>query len=208
MRAGPRLEVARNEPIRAAGDGPADHRDQQGESRRQVPGHERRRDEGAQAADEELPVHPEVDEAGLERHRKAQAGEDEWRGGDQCFGHRSDGCRDVVGVAALDRGNDAARVADRAGDHRRVSVEHASECAADRPQRIGADLSQVLEVGQHDQDRAEEEGREQGKGRESCATEVIADSLHVAQCRRRAPSASGHGRLGRRPDTRRFRPRR
>ena len=140
------------------------------------------------------PSTPRLNRPALERHREAQAGEDEWRGADQGLGDGSKGCRDVVGVAALDRGNDASRVADRPGEHRRVAVEHAGERAADRRERIGADLSQVLEVGQHDDDRAQEEGREQGECRVNGATELIADSLHVAQCRRRASSAPGSGR--------------
>ena len=109
---------------------------------------------------------------------------------------------------ALDRGHDATRVADRPGDHRRVALDHAGERAADRCERIRADLLQVLEVGQHDDDRTQEERGEHRECRDNGATECIANSLHVDQCRRRAPSASGHGRLGRRPDTRRFRPRR
>ena len=54
--------------------------------------------EGAQAADEELPVHAEVEQAGAERHREAQAGEDERRGADQGLGDGSKGRRDVLGV--------------------------------------------------------------------------------------------------------------
>ncbi len=141
MRPRPRLEEAGNEPIRAPGDGPAEQRNHQDEKRRQVPRHERRRDRGAQAADEELPVRSEVDQAGVERHREAQADEDERRGADQRFGDGSNGCRDVVGVTALDRGDDATRVADRPGEHRAVAVEHANERAADRCERIGADVS-------------------------------------------------------------------
>ena len=134
---------------------PPSHRDHQGERRRQGPGHERRRDEGAQAADSELPVHAEVEQAGLERHREAQAGEDERRGADQGLGHGSKGSRDVVSVTALDRGHDATWVADRPGDQRRVALDHACERAADRCERVRADLLQVLEVGQHDDDRTQ-----------------------------------------------------
>ena len=104
--------------------------------------------------------------------------------------------RDVLGVTALDRGHDATRVADRPGEHRRVAVDHAGERAADRCERIGADLLQVLEVGQHDDDRAQEERREHGECRDDGATERIADSLHVAQCRRPEPSAPS-GLIGR-----------
>ena len=165
--------------------------DHQGEERWQGSRHERRRDPGAQAADEELALDAEVEQAGVERDREAQAGEDERRRADQGLGDGSKGGRDVVGVAALDRGDDATRVADRAGEHRRVAVEHASERAADRCERIGADMSQVLEVGQHDEDRAQEEGRDQGECRVTCAAELIADSLHVAQCRPSNPAGSG-----------------
>ena len=184
MRPRPRLEEAGNEPVRAAGDGPAEHRNHQREKRRQVPRHEHRRDEGPQAADEELPVHSEVDQAGTERHHEAQAGEDERRGADQGFGHGSECCRDVVGVTALDRGNDATRVADRPGEHHWVALEHASERAADRGERIGADVSQVLEVGQHDEDRTQEESREQGEGRAD-----VRDGAHrgFAACRSVSP---------------------
>ena len=140
--------------------------------------------DGAQAADEELPVHAEVEQAGAERHREAQAGEDERRGADQGFGDGSEGCRDVVGVTALDRGDDATRVADRPGEHRAVAVEHADERAADRCERIGADVSQVLEVGQHDDDRAQDEGRDQGECRDN-----VRDGAHrgFAACRSVSP---------------------
>ena len=175
MRPRPRLEEAGDEPVRATGDGPADHRDHQGERRRQGPGHERRRDEGAQAADEELPVHAEVEQPGLERHREAQAGEDERRGADQGLGDGSKGCGDVVSLTALDRGHDATRVAERPEDYRRVALDHAGERAADRCERIRADLLQVIDVRQHDHDRTEEERGEDREGRDNGATECIAD---------------------------------
>ena len=124
------------------------------------------------------PSTPRLNRPALERHREAQAGEDERRGADQGLGDGPEGCRDVVGVAALDRGSDANRVADRPGEHRWIAVDHASERAADRCERIGADLSQVLEVGEHDEDRTEDEGREQGERRVTCAMELIADPLH------------------------------
>ena len=142
--------------------------------------------EGAQATDQELPVRSEVDQAGVERHREAQADEDERRGADQGLGDRSKGCRDVVGVAALDRGDDATRVADRPGEHRAVAVDHAGESAADRCERIGADVSQVLEVGQHDEDRAQDEGCDQGECRDDVRDAARRGS---AACRRVSPSA-------------------
>ena len=77
------------------------------------------------------------------------------------------------------------------GEHRAVALEHDTHRGGERGNRIAAELLEVLEVGEHDDDRAHEEGRDQGECRNKCATQLVADSLHVAECRRHAASPSG-----------------
>jgi hypothetical protein len=90
-----------------------------------------------------------------------------------------------VSEMGLDRGDDPTRVADRPGEDRAVTIDHAGERAADRGGRIGADVAEVVEVRQHDDDRAQDEGRHHRECRDRCATQLVADSLHVAECARR-----------------------
>ena len=70
------------------------------------------------------------------------------------------------GVGSASAARDPRRIAERADRHRAVGVDDAADRAADRADRVGAELREVLEVRDQDEDRADDERRDDREDRD------------------------------------------
>src|SRR5438552_12472298 len=163
-----RLEKTGDEAISAAEERSSGKAGNEHHDRRQ-PGEEARDQRRAEASDLELPGRSEVEESRVEADREREAHEDERRRDEQGLSERPDGTGDVGGVPALDRRQDAGRVADRAGEDRAVADDDFAQRTPERTGRIAPETPEVLEVGQNDEDGAHDEGRQKGEARKDGA---------------------------------------
>ena len=139
-----------------------------------------RGDGGAERAEDELPLHADVEDAAPERDRDGQAAEDQRGRRDEGLGDRADRGRHRARRGIGQGGADPGRVAEGADQHRVVRGADGPERARDRADRIGAELPEVLEVGDQDEDGADDERGDDGEDRDGRGPEGTADAPHSA----------------------------